>query len=277
MELYIEYVIIDNLILDFLILKTLTSFFKIKIKKLNFVLYIVLGCVFALILPYVWNNLLLGFLYKILVSIVLVMILRKFNTFKEFVKYYATFILLTFAYAGFMYGILNLLGLKNQTTLCIYSFEFPMSVLLIIVSLCYWLINKMLKMLQYQLKVSGYLYNIKMIDGEESVEAVGFFDSGNNVTFEGNAVNIISINLFMKLYKNFPIEKLIFRNINNTNLKNVMYIGIEGLSLSEKFLSFTIDKIEIKNKVYENVRLAVSMKNFENFDCILHQDLIGGM
>lgn len=277
MELYIEYVIMDNLIMDSLIIKSVLNLFKTKIKKINLILFLLLGCISSIFLPYLWHNVVFSFIYKSLVSIVLVMMIKRFVGIKEFIKYYFVFLFITIIFSGVMYGLINLLGLGGGSSIKIYSYEFPMGVLILIVAMCYWFIKKMIKLLQYQLKIANYLYDIKVVDGEHSVEAVGFFDSGNNVEFNGDAINIISINLFMELYKDFPIEKLIFRNVANSNLKNPMYINIEGISNGEKFLSFIVDKIEIKNKIFNNVRIAVSMKNFENFDCILHHDLVGGI
>jgi len=103
---------------------------------------------------------------------------------------------------GIIYAILMLFGIKyTSSSIVLYSFELPMSVLIIVSFLCFWFVKKVVKLLQYQLNVSNYLYSIKIEDGEHSAEGVGFYDTGNNVIIDGEGVNIISINLFMKLYK----------------------------------------------------------------------------
>ena len=93
---------------------------------------------------------------------------------------------------------------------------------------------------------------------------------------EGKGVNIISLNLFMKIYKDFPLEKLYLQQTINYKLKNLQYIDIGGLSTKEKYLSFTIDRVMVESRIFENVTLAVVLKNFDDFDCILHNNLVGG-
>jgi len=277
MNLYIEYVVLDNLVVDYFILRMISLFFKIKINKLNIIFFCLVGIVSAFFLPYIMHIKYLSLLYKFIISIIMVMVIRKFSNFKIFIKYYLTFLVSTFMMGGIIYAILMLFGIKyTSSSIVLYSFELPMSVLIIVSFLCFWFVKKVVKLLQYQLNVSNYLYSIKIEDGEHSAEGVGFYDTGNNVIIDGEGVNIISINLFMKLYKDFPIEKIVFRNVSNKVLKNVEYINIEGLSNNEKYLSFVIDKICVDKKEFNNVRVAVTLKNFENFDCILHNNLIGG-
>jgi len=240
MELYIEYVLIDNLVIDFMILKLIRLFFKIKVSKLRQTIYYVSGVLFAFLLPYILDVVWLSVVYKFIVSIIMVILLRKYENISSFIKYYLSFLLATMIMAGVIYGVLNLFQIDGLNGVKIYSFEFPMSVLLVLGFLSFWLLKKIIKTFQYQFKIANYLYEIKMFDNDSSVEAIGFFDSGNNVIVNGQGVNIITLDLFMKLYKDFPVEKLLFRNVSNTQLKNASYINIESLSSSEKFLSFTM-------------------------------------
>ena len=119
------------------------------------------------------------------------------------------------------------------------------------------------------------LMPIKLIDDGNEIEGIGYFDSGNTLDKDGKGVSIISIDLFMKLHKNFPFEKLLFRNVNSTTLKDPCYIDVRSIATSGKYLSFTIDQLVINDQVYENATVAVALKNFKNFDCIINSKMGG--
>jgi hypothetical protein len=130
--------------------------------------------------------------------------------------------------------------------------------------------------LRKQLKISNYLYNIKLVDGENEACGVGFLDSGNNIEVDGG-VNIISLNMFLKLHKEISIDKFLLKKVPNNYLKDSKYITITGLAGGEKYLSFVVDMMFIESTMVENVRVAVALKNFEKFDCVLHKSFVGGV
>ena len=45
---------------------------------------------------------------------------------------------------------------------------------------------------------------------------------------------------------------------------------------TEKYLTFLVDGLEVNGEIYQNVRLAVAVKNFGDYDCILHKDFVRG-
>lgn len=277
MILYIEYVILDNLVMDYIILKFLEINFKEKIRKRNKFLVCIFGVVTAIFLPFIMKYQLLFFLYKILTACLMVLFIKKYKKIKNYILYLTSFIAYTFLTGGMCFGLINLLGINyTMSGVLIYNFEFPVSLFILIFSLLLWILKLSIIIFKKKLKVSNYLYNIMLFDGDKKIDAIGFFDSGNKVTFEGKGVNIISLNLFLRLYKDFPLEKLYLKQKINYKLKNLNYINIRGLSAKEKYLSFTIDKVIVESHIFENVMLAVALRNFDNFDCILHSNLIGG-
>ena len=277
MVLYIEYVLLDNVILDYILIQFLELTFKEKFKKLNKILACSLATVMTVFLPYIMGLQLILILYKILTAVVFVFLLKKYKTFKKFLTYLMTFVTYTFLIGGACLGIISILGIEyTMSGVLIYSFEFPVSLFILIFAGVLWLLKRIVLVLKNHMKISNYLYDIKLIDGMNETSGVGFFDNGNNVQDNGQGVNIISLDLFMKLYKEFSIEKIILKNIDTKNLKNAHYIHIGSLSKSQEYLSFTIDKLFINNSICENAVLAVALKNFDNFDCILHSDCLGG-
>ena len=151
-----------------------------------------------------------------------------------------------------------------------------MGLLILLFLLGFWLLKKIIISLNHQLKLNNYIYNIKLIDNNVSIDAIGYFDSGNLIQHNGQAVSIISSELFFKLYKNYSFNKFLFRNIDESILKDASYIEINSIAKGGKYLTFKIDKMIVGSNEFNNTYLAVSVRNFKNFDCVINSQLIGG-
>ncbi|MGN0960891.1 MAG: sigma-E processing peptidase SpoIIGA [Christensenellales bacterium] len=277
MELYIEYVILDNVVMNYIILKFIDITLGVKISVLNKCLVCILGTIFSIFLPYLYFNKFLLFGYRFLVSIILVMCIKKFKKIKNFLGIYSLFMTYTFLMGGVCFGLINLLGIKyNSTNLIMFSFEFPMGVFILILLLIIKLMCKIIWFIKTKLKNSNFMYDITLIDGESCAKTTGFYDSGNNIIYDDKGVNIISINLFLKLYKNINLTDVMFKKNEISDLKKISYIDIAGIGKKDKYLSFEIDRIIVNGCNYNSPRLVVAMKNFDNYDCILHKQFVKG-
>lgn len=277
MELYIEYVILDNWVIDYMILKLLETTIGNKIAKKNKIFVCVLGVFFATFMPFLYKFQLVVGMYKILVSIILVMCIKKYNKLKDFATYYFLFIAYTFLIGGVILGVISLLGIKyTMSNVIIFNFNFPIGVFLLIILFVLKLIKMTLNIIKSKLRKAGFMYEIMLQDNGKEVLCCGFFDSGNNVVVNGKGVSIISINLFLKLYGNMDLHKVLTRKIEEGVLKNIEYINISGIGEGDKYLSFQIDMMSIGGCEYNNPRIAVAMKNFGDYDCILHKDFVKG-
>lgn len=277
-EFYIEYVLLDNILITYFILKLIDITTGICIKNLNKLIVCIMGSVFAIFLPFLSFNKFIIFIYRIFVSIILVLCIRKFKKFKSFAVVYLLFMTYTFLAGGVCFGLINLLGIEYTTSnLIFYSFEFPISIFIIIFLLMLKLIFRLVILFKIKVKKSNYLYNVTLVDGEKTTNTIGFFDTGNNIMVEGCGVNIISISLFLKLYQGIDITQIFLKKEQIDNLKNIKYIHISGIGDGDKYLTFIIDKMKVDELVFENARIAVAMKNFEDYDLILHNQYIRGI
>ncbi len=277
MTLYLEYVILDNFVINIFLCNAIDLTFKRKFKSVNKIISSIIGTISAIFLPFLLKYNVLLILYKILTSLIMVLVLQKYKTYKQYFVNLIFLYFYTFLFGGMILGVLNLLGLKyTMSGILLYNFEFPISLIFLLFFVGYWLTKKIIKTLSKQLKFNNLIYDITLVDDDKKVKCVGFYDSGNGVSKDGQAVSIISIDTFIKLHSEYPFEKLLFRNLDHNKLKNASYISINTLSKSAKYLSFTIDKLIINRKEFNNAVVAVAIKNFENFDCILNSNLIGG-
>lgn len=275
MVLYIEYVIMDNLLIDFCLLRLLEKIFKEDFGRLRYFFTLLIGVLGAVFLPYVLRYGTLSILYRIMLCLAMVLAIKKPSTFKMYIKYVFVFAGLTSLLGGVIVGVLNVFNIEYTISgvIC-YNLELPMSVFLSIVLFGLWCIKKIIICVQSSLKESNYMINIQIKDGESSILARGYLDSGNLVSLDGNMVSILSLDSFLKLHKEIDLCKVISGNLKEC-LRELKYVQIDGISNGKKYPTFLVDKMIIDNIEYTNQRVAIAFKNFGNFDCILNSGFAG--
>lgn len=111
MEVYIEYAIIDNFIMDYLLLKSTVWLTKKKAKTVFLVLSTCIGTLVAVIVPLFEINKAVSFLIKVVLAGLMSFLTVKHKNFVEFFKFFNVFLLLTFAVGGAVIGVLSLIGI----------------------------------------------------------------------------------------------------------------------------------------------------------------------
>lgn len=274
MTLYIEYVMLDNLVFDKVILDFMQITLKFKTKIINKLLFCFIGVISAIFLPFIQLTLFV-IPYKILTAVFMVFVLRKYKKIKTFLCYLAMLFAYTFLLGGVLLGVFNMLNIDySMSNTLMYSFDLPISVVIIILMLTIYFIKRILLIIKSKLKTANYLYDIRIVCNKKELKAIGFLDTGNKVSIDGKSVSIMSINLFLKLFSEVSIEDLMLGKLNLNNFKSGKYIDISGISRQVKCLSFEVDTLQIDKRELHNVIMAVAMKNFESFDCILNNNLI---
>ena len=92
MEVYIEYVILDNLIMDFLLLKETAKLLKLKYKNLQIFIGAIIGTVGAIVFPLLKILPLYVFLLKILLGLLITFVAIKHNRVFDYIKYFNVFL-----------------------------------------------------------------------------------------------------------------------------------------------------------------------------------------
>ncbi len=278
MELYIEYVILDNVLIDIYILSMMRWTMSLRPNRYRRLAFFAISIISALIVPYVYlyaNSVLI--LYKLFAFLLMTLVLKKYRSIGEYIIHIFVSILFTSLIAGLCYGILIGFGLKTQNNaLFIFDTELPMSIVILVLYGVMWLIKMCIVYIYKNIKKQKYLYNIELIDNGQKVKAIGYYDSGNCVENSNNGVSIVSINLFQKLHNDISIVDLLSGK-ENIMLKNMKYISIDSIGGSKKYLSCMIDAIRINDITIHNPYLAITYKDFGNFDVILHKDILGGI
>ena len=207
MELYIEYIIIDNSFIDYSIVRLIELTMGSTIKKKNKFLVCCIGTGCAFILPYLYGCRVVLVLFRLLTSIILVLLIKKYKSFKNFATYYLLFMTYTFLIGGAVLGVINMLGIQYRaSSLIMYSLELPLGVFGIVLLLVVRSVICICKLIKRKLKSANSMYDVRFYNNGEIVDCLAFFDTGNNITCDSKGVIIISIETLLKLYKDIDIS-----------------------------------------------------------------------
>jgi len=272
MEVYIEYVILDNLIIDYLIVFFTQFLLSTRFKKINTLLSVVFGVVCAVVLPLFSIKTMYLFLIKILIGFLMVLMLKKYANFREFLTTCIVLFTITFLFGGLCMGVCNMLGLKtNGGQVLINGYEFPMSIFVVFASMYIYLFVQLIKYLKHKNKITNFYFDVQIKQNEKTYYLRGFLDTGNKLLDNSEPVVIIPLKQFLKIFKDYPLEKIpLGKAPNNPHYINTLSVGDKN-----KILVLDIDEISIKNNeksgVYKNVKLGISKANFSSdFDMLLH-------
>lgn len=259
MIVYVEYVFIDNLVIDYLIFKLTFYIVGVNYKKWQVILCSILGGAFALIYPLLSVNATLLSIIKVLFGIFLVSISAKYKSLKEFYLTTILFFSLTFFMGGVVSGIFSLFNIPIEET----------SIALMIIP-CYAVSKLIFSLVGFFYKrkdVAPYIYVVELKIFNYSYKLRGFLDTGNGVYSKNCPVIFCERNLFNKLLKKATAE----------NLKNIKKINIQTVTGEKNFMSIKLTSLTLifsdKLNIYNNVILAVSDKSIGNgYDliCTLH-------
>lgn len=276
MVLYIEYVLFDNIIIDYCLIKLLERTFKDKYKKIFVILSLSVGVLGAIFLPFLIGNTILSIVYRLVLAVTMVLLLKKYNSIKAMTTRFVCFIGYTALIAGVIIGVLNLLNIPYTISgVLLYGLEMPMGALILIVVIGITILDKFIKVMVRVISNSKYMCDMTIEDKGVVIDIKGFYDSGNMVAIDGEYVSIISMESFLKLHKDMSIIDLLKRSKEMKGLDKIKYVDISGVSSSQNLLSFVVDKIVLNGREYYGQRIAVAHKNFDEFDCILSSNYLG--
>lgn len=285
MIIYIEQVLIDNFIINFFIILTLKTILKAKINKINMVLSSLLGSVVALLLPLFGFNLIINSLVKILLSLVMVIVLKKFVKFKEYILYYLTFLFITFLYGGACLFILMYFD-KNFKINNFTTYSLPLGVIVLIVFFIMIVIKNIFKNFYNRKKINNYVYKIVIKNNAEKDELLGFLDSGNTLvdSLTGKPITVVNYSSLKNVLKDISITDIILNKETKLNkfFKNVHIIETTSIGNNKnKILIIEVEKLEIyldnSVNIINNAIIGLTLKNFINdlgYSALLNSKLI---
>ncbi len=261
MTVYVEYVLIDNFVIDFLLLKAALSVCGISAKKGRLFLSAAVGAAIALVYPALNLHPAILIPLKIAAGLLIVLLSAKFGRVKDFCIVSALFFAFTALLGGAIFGIYSLFGLD-------YTKELSAALIILPAYIVIKAARETVRFIYRRKEVVSLQYPVKITVAGVTVEATAFLDTGNNLYDGDNPVVLVSSSLAQKFFdggRKFAIKKLPVTTVGGT-----LFLP-----------SFTADKITIEREgkeplEYSGVTLCAAKSGFgTGTDVILSPALNG--
>lgn len=238
MTVYIEYVLIDNLVIDYLTLKLTCYILRKEYSKLRLFFTALLGAVFALAYPLYAFGGILEVLIKLLMGVLLSLISNKYKSFKEGLTGVLTFTFVTFLFGGAVYAIFNFFKIKVGT-------EFSIAVCILPVIVLYKILKALITALIKNKEVKSVTYDITINKNGKKVTGKGFLDTGNLTFIEGKPALFISLDFLEK-----TLEVKDYQDFKKTRITTATGSKENYRVLLDEFGVYCFGKWNIYNNVW---------------------------
>ena len=252
MEIYIEDIILDNFIINFVLLFLTAKILNIKYKKLLLILSASIGVCFTFLNLIINLSTIMLFAYKFLIALTMLLIAFNFKSFKQFMLRFFTFLLTTALMGGFCFLICFSFGdIELINGIVYYKIFLPMGVIVGLVFILAILIIKIIEVIKLKSYNSNFIYNITLCENQKIINSTAFLDTGNTLVdpLTGKPVNIITYKLFQKIFKEVPLHQIILKRIPS-GLKNAHYIKVNSVANKSEMLVFCVDELKISQNKY---------------------------
>ncbi|MBE5741775.1 MAG: hypothetical protein E7360_00430 [Clostridiales bacterium] len=273
MVVYLEWVFLDNFIIDFLLVLITRKALKLRISKLRIALSAFFGATVALIIPFLKLSTAVTFLLKMPIGLLIVLISGKFRGIKEFIYCFYLFLFFTFLFGGGVTAIFWGLNLNFNPLNYTVESEIPLFVSVLTAVGVYLLCKKTINRIYRRKTLLNFVYKCQFSLGGEDFEFLGFLDSGNSLFYGADYCPIVVCgkNAVLKLQKTGALE--------NTK-KDIVFVNTVGgktLISVYKTQKFLIYNGLIPNILY-NVMIGVPEKfvDFKEYDILLGSSMVGG-
>ena len=254
MIIYIDLVIFINFIIDLLLLISVDLLLKRKTKFIRIVYAALLGSLSTISLFYIHNNACL-LLFKLIISILMVLIAFKYESFKYFKDNLCWLYVISIILGGSIYLLNDQISLINNGLMFSKSgFKINLIILLIISPIILY------KYIKYQKSFKNNYSNVYDVDiyyMNEKISGTGFLDTGNKLIdpYFGRPIILVNKELIIKKPKTFPVP----------------YHVLQGSGLLDVFKP---DKIVVNKKVNKRILVGLSDVNLNGVKIILNMEAI---
>ena len=271
--MYIEDIIIDNLIINFAILFLCKKVLKLNARNAFLVLGSVIGTISVIVFSIFQIDGIKLLLFKFFISILMVLLSFNYKNFKNFLLNYFCFLFSTALMGGMCFFISFSFG-KSVVTDGVVSYELglPMGIVILMIMIVSYVIIHFVKSVKGKNKLGELIYEVKIKNKEKEIKVKAFLDTGNTLKDNktGKPVFILTYKNFYKLF-NVTIDTLLKGKISE-NLDDAHYLSVGSVGKTTKMLVFSVEELEVKRnqEVFklEKPLLALSYQNLEQkLDC----------
>lgn len=298
MYVYVEYLLIENIIINFIILYVTEKITRTKTSKLRLFIASLVGSLYTLIVFFPNLQFMGRFLIKFSVSILILIIAFNPERFKEFLKQLSTFYLISFAFAGTTIGIFYILN--NKLTISNFSFKDHnelMKFLILGIGLAVILIRSILKNNWIKLNQKNCLTDVTINLNNKKAHLRALIDTGNSlkepisqkpvIIAEYSALKAILPELVKKVYsENKELDLNYVANIMEKLGDQIKLRLIPFKSLGNEngiLIGFVPDSIDIyfddeTREMTDDIVVAIYNNKLtmdEEYNGLLHPEILG--
>lgn len=262
MKIYVDLVILLNFFIDFLLLLSVSLLNKKNASIIRLILASFIGGISIISLFVPFNSITL-FLFKLFISIIMILVSFPFKTFKEFFSNLFYLYIVSIILGGFLYYLNNELSYKNMGLIFFHN-GFSINWIIIVISSPILLYLYVKNQRSYKENYANkYEVEITFLNNKKA-NITGFLDSGNN--------------LYDPYYKR-PII-LISKSIIGNYKPKCILVPCYTVNKESMIKCFRIKKIIINGKTIDNnVLVGISDNNFnlDGVECLLHKKIMEGL
>ncbi len=261
MKIYVDLIILLNFFLDFLLLLSISLILKRNARLIRLLFGALIGGLSILSLFVNFNSFTL-FIFKVFISILMILISFGFKNFKYTLNNFVYLYLVSIILGGFLYYINDEFAYKN-TGLIFYHNGFSINwiIIIIISPIVIFLYVKNQRRTKEEMS-KNYEVDITFLNGKTK-HLTGFLDTGNKL---------------FDPYKKRPIIVINKRMLKGYNPRCIL-VPCTTVNKESMLKCFRIKKIVVNKKVIEDeVLVGISDNNFglEGVDLLLHEKIIKG-
>lgn len=264
MKIVIEYVLLENLLINLIVLKTTALLSKGNGRL--FFLSAFLGACLTVVLPMFFMTKLGYFLVEIGVVLISVCMSFKFSTIKKFFYLFCSYFISLFVYGGACFFFEKLLGIES------------LLVVLAVLVVVFFVVKFLISRYKRKRSVENFCYDVEIDTNGSKTICKGFLDSGNLLydPLSAKPVSLVNFKVFSSIFKHVELSDILMRTKKIKDIKFAHFINFKTLNCDSQILVFEIDKMAVGNKIFENVMLGLSLQNFNQAfgsDMILHNNI----
>ncbi len=272
MQIIIEYVLLDNFLIDAMLLYLTNKIIKQPLNKLGLVLASAFGAGFAVLSPLIAVGGVWAICIKLAVAMVMAFMLN-FTVKKMLVKF-VLLVMLTFAFGGALIAVFNFLGISVYDSMYIgYVSSLPLGAIFVSgIVFCVFAV-RLIKSVFDKRKYVETTCEIEIGINEKSAKVLGFVDSGNILrTSQGKSVIVVNEETLKKWFS--PFERIEIMRGKQSFLPNCEDLLVSSMGGDYKIRVFDC-KVSILG-VQKDGALGVALGKIRYGKCeaIISKDLL---
>ncbi len=258
MAVFIEYVLIDNFVIDYILLSLSIKIVGCPKSKLKLCIVSAMGAIFSLVYPLFDLIKVIEIVVKLLFGALMVAISSSFNNARS---YYITAIIfnaLTFLVGGTIIAVYGIFGID-------YSSEISIALMILPVLVMAKFIKSLAVFLKNRKRITEYSYSVSITVKGKSIEGIGFLDTGN-CAFDNDSPIVFCTKQIMNKFLDLGIIIQTYR------------ISVKTVTGSLENIAFKADNFTVyvdnKRREFNSVTVCVSKNLPLNIDVLLHPVLM---